>query len=170
MEIKKFSIKAVAAFLAGAILFTSCASSTMIYSSPEGAKVYLNGEPVGKTPYLHTDTKIVGSTTTVRLEKEGYRPFHTSFSRDEAVDVGAIIGGLFVWVPFLWTMKYKPSHTYEMIPLSLEQKAKSEAVQQEMSKSNVDKLRELKQMLDEKLITQEEYEKAKKKILEEPQK
>ncbi len=67
-------------------------------------------------------------------------------------------------------MKYKPSHTYEMIPLSLEQKAKSEAVQQEMSKSNVDKLRELKQMLDEKLITQEEYEKAKKKILEEPQK
>jgi hypothetical protein len=169
MELKNFSIKAVAVILAGAILFSGCASSTMIYSSPEGAKVYLNGEAVGTTPYLHTDTKIVGSTTTVRLEKEGYKPFNTTFARDEAVDVGAIIGGLFVWVPFLWTMKYKPSHTYEMVPLSLEEIAKSDAAEQEMSKSNVDKLRELKQMLDEKLISQEEFEKAKKKILEQPQ-
>ena len=168
MKKQSFAIRALATFLAGAILFSSCASSTMIYSSPEGAKVYLNGEPVGNTPYLHTDTKIVGSTTTVRLEKEGYKPFHTTFSRDEEVDVGAIIGGIFVWVPFLWTMKYKASHTYEMVPLSLDEMTKSNAVQQDSSKNSVEKLRELKQMLDEKLITQEEFEKAKKKILETP--
>ena len=170
MEIKKFSIKAIATFLAGAILFSSCASSTMIYSTPEGAKVYLNGEPVGKTPYLHTDTKIVGSTTTVRLEKEGYKPFHTTFSRDEEVDVGAIIGGIFVWVPFLWTMKYKSSHTYEMVPLSMDEMTKANALQHDdLSKNNIEKLRELKQMLDEKLISQEEFEKAKKKNLETPE-
>ncbi|PKO95736.1 MAG: hypothetical protein CVU12_08725 [Bacteroidetes bacterium HGW-Bacteroidetes-7] len=168
MDKNSFTIKALAILLAGAILFSSCASSTMIYSSPDGAKVFLNGEPVGKTPYLHTDTKIVGSTTTVRLEKEGYNPFYTTFSRDEEVDVGAIIGGIFVWVPFLWTMKYKASHTYEMVPLSLDEMTKSNAVQQDSTKNSVEKLRELKQMLDEKLITQEEFDKAKKKILETP--
>jgi hypothetical protein len=88
----------------------------MIQSSPNEAKLYLNGEPVGTTPYTHRDTKIVGSTTTVRLTKEGYKDFTTSFSRNEEVDVGAIIGGLFLLFPFLWTMKYKPTHNYELVP------------------------------------------------------
>jgi hypothetical protein len=38
-------------------------------------------------------------------------------ARNERVDAGAIVGGLFFWIPFLWTMQYNPSHTYEMVPL-----------------------------------------------------
>ncbi len=90
----------------------------MIESKPPGAKVYLNGMSVGKTPYRHSDTKIVGSSTSVKLELEGYETLNTSFSRDEAADVGAIIGGLFVLVPFLWTMKYEPVHFYELVSKS----------------------------------------------------
>ena len=67
-------------------------------------------------------------------------------------------------------MKYKASHTYEMVPLSLEEMAQSNTVLQDTAKNNIEKLRELKQMLDEKLITQEEYEKAKKQVLETPDK
>jgi hypothetical protein len=48
------------------------------------------------------------------LTKEGYEDFMASFSRDEEVDVGAVIGGIFFLFPFLWTMKYKPFHTYEL--------------------------------------------------------
>lgn len=140
----------------------------MIQSNPSGAKVYLNGEPVGTTPYTHQDTKIVGSTTTVKLEKEGYEPLNTSFSRDEEADVGAIIGGIFVWVPFLWTMKYKPTHTYELTPSSADEQPKiGTNLQQNQTESKADRLRELKKLLDEKVITQGEYEKEKKKILEE---
>ncbi|MBE0655835.1 MAG: PEGA domain-containing protein, partial [Bacteroidales bacterium] len=79
---------------------------------------YINDEPLGRTPYTYTDTKIVGSTNIVRLELEGYEPLYTSFSRNEEVDPGAIIGGILVWVPFLWTMKYKPSHFYELKPIT----------------------------------------------------
>jgi len=79
----------------------------------------MNEEYMGVTPYSYSDTKIVGSTTSIRLEKEGYEPFYTSLSRNEEVDVGAIIGGIFVWIPFLWTMKYKPVHNYELRPLSM---------------------------------------------------
>ncbi len=160
--------KAITLLLASSILLASCSSTTLIQSNPSGAKVYLNGEPVGTTPYTHKDTKIVGSTTTVQLEKEGYDPLHTSFSRDEAVDVGAIIGGLFVLVPFLWTMKYKPTHTYELKASSDNEQPKVEATPQKVqNRPKSLRLRELKRLLDDKILTQEEFEIEKKKILEE---
>ena len=110
--------KTLSLLLAVSFLFSSCASTTLIVSDPPGAKLYVNDEPLGRTPYTYTDTKIVGSTNIVRLELEGYEPLYTSFSRNEEVDPGAIIGGIFVMVPFLWTMKYKPSHFYELKPIT----------------------------------------------------
>ena len=97
-----------------ALSVTACASTTAINSQPSGASVFLNGERVGTTPYTHSDTKIIGSTNTVVLKKEGYQDFSTAFSRNENANVGAIIGGVFVLVPFLWAMDYKPSYNYEM--------------------------------------------------------
>ena len=96
-------------------MFSSCVSTTMIQTSPSGAKVYLDGESVGTTPYTHSDTKVVGSTTTVLIKKEGYEDFVTSISRNEEVDVGAVVGGIFFLFPFFWTMKYKPIHNYELV-------------------------------------------------------
>lgn len=104
---------------AGTILFflQACASSTIIQSQPTGAKLYLNGEPVGSTPYTMTDTKMIGSVTTVRLEAPGYETHNASITRNEEFDVGACIGGVFVLVPFLWLFKYKPTHTFELRPM-----------------------------------------------------
>jgi len=113
---KKFTIKTIAFLLAAAMLISSCASTTVIQSDPSGARVYMNGERMGTTPYTHTDTKVVGSTTTIKLTKEGYRDFYGAISRNEEVDVGAIIGGVFFFIPFLWTMKYKPYRTFELEP------------------------------------------------------
>ncbi len=118
MFTKPVFMKSTALLLALTLLFASCSSTTLIQSHPSGAKVYMNEEYMGVTPYSYSDTKIVWSTTSIRLEKEGYEPFYTSLSRNEEVDVGAIIGGIFVWIPFLWTMKYKPVHNYELRPLS----------------------------------------------------
>ncbi|MDR2511800.1 MAG: PEGA domain-containing protein [Bacteroidales bacterium] len=166
MRNQAMTTKMISTLLVGAILFSSCSSTTMILSNPSGAIVYLNGESVGTTPYPHRDTKIVGSKTTVRLEKEGYEPFNASFSRDEKVDVGAIIGGLFVLFPFLWTMQYKDVHIYELIPIGDDQPI-IKTNPQYPSQSKVYRLRELKQLLDENLITSEEYDKEKRKILDE---
>jgi hypothetical protein len=173
MQIKNQRIKTkmIAVLLAGSILFTNCASTTMILSNPSGAKVYLNGESVGITPYTYKDTKIVGSKTIVKLEKEGYELLNTFISRNEKADVGAIIGGIFILIPFLWTMKYKDIHTYELVPsFGNEQPVIKTNLQQNQHQSKAGKLRELKQLLDEKVITQEEYEKEKKKILDENEK
>ncbi|EIM76015.1 hypothetical protein A3SI_11659 [Nitritalea halalkaliphila LW7] len=165
----------LAILLAALLLFTSCSSATLIQSTPGGAKLYLNDELVGTTPHKHRDTRIVGSVTDVRLELEGYAPFYSYFARDEEVDVGAIIGGIFFLVPFLWTMKYKPSRMYELTPLSeldpLEQhlqEGPKQVLKEAEAISNLEqRLRKLKALFDEGLITEAEYEMARKRALEE---
>lgn len=92
----------------------ACSSTTLVRSTPAGAKLYLNGEYVGTTPYSMTDTRIVGSTTSVRLELPGYETTTGTISRNEEFDVGACIGGVFLLVPFLWIMGYKPEHHFEL--------------------------------------------------------
>ena len=116
MKKQKISNRLISLSLIGLILLAGCGSATMIQSTPVGASVFLNEERVGITPYTHRDTKIVGSSTVLRLEKEGYDSFSTTITRNEEVDVGAVIGGIFFLFPFLWTMKYKPVRNYEMVP------------------------------------------------------
>lgn len=167
---KPSRIRVLPLSLAALILLESCASSTVIQSRPSGAKLYLNNAYVGETPHTHKDTKIVGSTTYVRLEKEGYETLQTAFSRDEQADVGAIIGGVFLLFPFLWTMKYDPSRTYELSPASgaapLSGAPMPLANDQPASTSKAVRLRELKKLLDEGILTKQEYEKEKKKVLD----
>jgi hypothetical protein len=76
----------------------------------------LDGQAVGVTPFVMTDTKIVGSTTQVRLEYPGYEPLNAVIARNEEFSVAACIGGIFVLVPLLWIMGYKPLHAYELRP------------------------------------------------------
>lgn len=167
MKVSKFS-RISAVFMAAVVLFAGCASSTMINSVPSGAKVYINGESVGTTPYLYTDTKVLGSVVNVDLVKDGYETLYTSFTRTEQVNAGAIVGGFFLLFPFLWTMEYKPTHNYELIPLP----ATGDTITTEVPgpvqvKSPTERLKELKKLLDDKLITEKEYETRKKAILEE---
>ena len=161
-------LKFSAVFMAAVILFAGCASSTMINSVPSGAKVYINGESVGTTPYLYSDTKVVGSVVNVDLVKEGYETLYTSFTRTEQVNAGSIVGGLFLLFPFLWTMEYNSTRNYELVPLRpVNQSLNTEAAGPVQVKPAAERLKELKQLLDDKLITEKEYEARKKVILEE---
>lgn len=114
MKTFSFKTRIISLFISFAILFSSCASSTLIDSVPSGAKLYLDGEMVGVTPYTMSDTKILGTCTTVRLEKKDFHSYYGTICKVEEADPGAIIGGLFFWFPFLWAMKYKPTHFYKL--------------------------------------------------------
>jgi hypothetical protein len=175
---KQFNLKITPLLLAITLLFSSCSSTSVIISEPPGAAVFINGQRVGTTPYPYRDTKVVGSCNGLSLELDGYEPVNTIFCRDEAADVGAIIGGIFVLVPWLWFMKYQPYRHYEMIPLQYDNEKNPsstnetsvKSVTSKKDKSNykgkADSLRELKKLLDEGIITKDEFEAEKKKILE----
>lgn len=178
-------LRSTAFLLAGQLLFISCASSTLIESIPPGAKLYVDGQAVGNTPYTHRDSKIISSTTSIRMEKEGYKPFYYDISKDEEVKIVPAVAGFFLWVPWLWAMGYKSVHTWELIPdtpepvqtkaaPSVQPAAPAPAPSESLSlpqpehesASKVQKLRDLKRLLDEGVLTQEEFELEKKKILE----
>lgn len=108
------SFSVVAAITAVAV--TGCASSTVLQSQPPGAHVFLNGNPVGVTPYTMTDTNIVGTTTQLRLEYPGYQTINTYIVRNEELDPVALITGILVWVPLLWVLRYQPTHYFAMQP------------------------------------------------------
>jgi hypothetical protein len=109
-------LRIIAGLLSVLILTTSCASTTTISSIPSGAKVTVNGMYAGVTPYRLTDSKPTGAMNSVTLKLEGYEPKNVTISKNEQVDVGAVIGGLFFLVPFIWTMGYMPIHNYELTP------------------------------------------------------
>lgn len=146
------------------VLFPSCESITMIQSVPEGAKVYMDGQMVGTTPHLHKDEKFVFSKTSFRLEKEGYESYRFTLNRNEEPEVGAIVGGFFTGgITWLWSLGYTPERTFELIPAGPASPDKRPNNIQGMA----EKLRVLKELYDEGILTQQEYEQRKKKILEE---
>jgi PEGA domain len=106
----------IAAITLGA--FSGCVSTTTIQSRPQGARIFLDGAPVGNTPYALSDTKMVGSTTQIRLEYPGYQTFNGVIVRNEELDVLALIGGILLLVPLLWVMGYQPNHVFDLQPLA----------------------------------------------------
>jgi hypothetical protein len=93
--------------------FVACTSTTLIRTTDSEAKIFVDGEYKGKGQYMHSDSKMVGSVTSVRVEKENCEPQFFNFARNEEFDVGACVGGFFFLVPFLWIQKYKAERTYE---------------------------------------------------------
>ena len=95
------------------LLSTGCASSTMINSIPPGAKVYIDGQYLGRSPVTQKDTALLGSSKTVTLKLKGYSDRVGTIRKDE-LKVGPLIGGLFVLVPFLWVTGYPSQYTFEL--------------------------------------------------------
>lgn len=112
-----FMLRTIVVYVVMTIVFSGCNSSTTIISAPGEAKIFLNGQYAGKTPYHYNDAKISGSTTNVMIEKEGYETLHTFFKRNEKLDVGALVAGCFFIYPLLWVKKYNPQHEYVLTPV-----------------------------------------------------
>ncbi len=102
-------------FLLLGLLFGSCRSTTVITSDVRGAEIYINDEFCGKDSCEYKTRSIVGTSTNILIKKEGYKDFKTTISRTEKLNVGALVGGLFILPFFLWIMNHKPTHNYKLV-------------------------------------------------------
>ena len=107
-------MKKISALLAsfGMLLQVSCASKTVIRVSDPQAKIYVDGEYKGMGNVTHRDTKIIGSSTPIRIEKAGCQPQNHELTRDEKFAFWPCVGGVLVLFPFLWIMGYNAEHNY----------------------------------------------------------
>ena len=93
-----------------------CASSTVLQTQPPGARVSINGVPMGTTPYTMTDTNIVTTTTHLLFEYPGYQPLDTMISARRGGRPVLPVLGFFLFVPLFWVMKYHPAHFFVLQP------------------------------------------------------
>jgi hypothetical protein len=147
-------------FLVLFVFLASCSSSTRIISEPPGAVVVVNGQAVGETPYVYEDSKISFSKTLITLEKEGYKDKNIVLRKDEEIDMGAIVGGIFFQWPFIWTFGYQPEHYYELQAIN-----SVRSTDRSYTINELDQLSKLNEMYKEGLIDQEEFDQIKKRIL-----
>jgi len=101
-----------------------CASSTLIKSNPPGAKLYLEGQLKGETPYTYADRAAAGTMRTVTLKKEGYKDFNGHIKREELSVAALILGILVLWPLLIWVLEYPPEYTFEMVLTDLPTKPK----------------------------------------------
>lgn len=154
----------LALFLALLILFaTACSSSTMITSSPTNTRLFINGQAVGETPYRLRDSKIVFSETEIRLERNGYETIYATIAKDSQPKAGPIIGGFFLVIPWLWALGYAPNYHYVLNRTQPQEGI----INPEFHMTKAERLMQLKVLYDEGILTLEEFEREKKRILEE---
>lgn len=103
-------------FFAVFVLLTGCASTVSIRSFPGDAKIYIDDSFKGQTPYVHSDSKFAGSSTRITLKKEGYETKNVVLTKNAKLNIGALIGGIFLIFPFIWIMDYENEVNLEMDP------------------------------------------------------
>ena len=104
------------------VFFSACSSSMKINTTPEGAKVYIDQEYKGVTPYVYTDQRPFWTELNVKLTKENYQDFNIVLKKaDGNFNYGAGCGGLcllpIAGLPFsLWLFDYPKEKNFELIP------------------------------------------------------
>ena len=100
----------------------ACSSSMKITTLPEGAKVYIDQEYKGVTPYVYSDKRPLWTELNIKLTKDNYEDFNIKVQKaDGELNYGAGCGGLFcigiAGLPFsLWLFNYPEEKTFELIP------------------------------------------------------
>lgn len=174
--------------IASSVLFNSCCtifSGTRqivnISSTPSGAKVYTNRDiytPIGITPLT---TNIKRRTKSIEIRKDGYETSTPKLRHGINgwywVDLGLTICSIpflvyDIFVPFITIIDYADGACYKLssniiVEMKKIDASKIQEPNNDTPKSKTDRLRELKTFYDGQLITKEEYEQQRKKILSE---
>lgn len=161
--------------IALSVLFLfGCASSTVIKTLPEGARVEKGGSLLGTTPYHYWDREPSDYSSTYVLKKEGYKDREITLKKD-VLYVHRIFAPPLLGLP--WIYGYNPEYSFEL--------EKSEQASTQATSPNVpaaspseviakrsdhleytQKLRALKQLKDEGLLTDTEYEQKRKLVVD----
>ena len=165
------------ALLTGCSLFGSRTQQLSVRSSPPGAEVWLNGELAGITPFTGRIRRW-GSATIV-IKKDGYRTVERATTKSlSGLGITDVVFGSFVILPYLGLLS---GAAWEQTPSDLNLNlAKYEGHSQAASDIHKDspsnrrdhplgiegRLRELKDLRSQGVISQQEYDKIRTDILD----
>jgi len=91
-----------------------CSTFVRIDSIPSGAKAYINGEPVGKTPAQMDLSNFIINDYALELKLEGYENYYRPLSK-EAKPIHIILG-IFDLINLFWCIGPKGHYNFELEP------------------------------------------------------
>ena len=104
------------------MLLGNCATTTKILTKPDDAKVYVNDKFIGNSPVKYTSRKVSFSSSTIEIEKEGYKKYYGILKRNEVFKPTRLLSGIFLWwLPnIFYFMDYDLYHNYDLELLNKE--------------------------------------------------
>jgi hypothetical protein len=167
----KISILGFFLFLTScATIFTGTTQRVSIDSNPQGANIIIDGQKKGKTPSIVKIDRefeaFLDGGKEIQLEINGYKK--DGYTLDAELNPVSIINlfNVLCWGIDVATgaiTRYDNHSNFEMIPLQ----ENISIPNKKDSGDKYEKLTKLKKLLDEEIITKEEYDKEKAKILAE---
>ncbi|MCX5914291.1 MAG: PEGA domain-containing protein [Deltaproteobacteria bacterium] len=95
------------------LVITGCSTFVTIRTEPEEAKIYINDEPKGKTPFTGKLENGVFQHYIYRIEAPGYKPLYGELSME--FKWGPFIGGwFFLWPMWLWASGPRAFYSLEL--------------------------------------------------------
>ena len=108
----KLKMRCLCIFLLTSVLMFGCASSTILKSLPEGAKVYsTQGALLGVTPYSHWDRNISNAEQKLLLVADGYKNREISIRKD-CLYIHRLFAPPVLALP--WLLGYDVEYTFEL--------------------------------------------------------
>lgn len=148
----------------------SCVQSCKIMSEPSGANVYIRGRLKGNTPYKYTTTLSNHEKVPIFLSLPGHESIDTFLKKDGKIDpVIRTMGYIFV-VPLDFDRKFKPKYVFTLTPKVKKSTETTESLNVKTEvrgeDTKINKLLNLQKAYNEGLITNEEFVRLKKQVLE----
>ena len=94
------------------LVITGCSTFVTIRTDPERARLYINDEPKGKTPFTDNLPDGLFARYIYRIEADGYKPLYGELQKE--FKWGAFIGGWFFLFPWLWASGPRPFYSFEL--------------------------------------------------------
>lgn len=158
--------------LSAFVLF-GCSSTTYIKTIPSGARVYDGDVLKGFTPYMYWDREAFKHSKTFTLQKEGYKNKSITIQKTDFNPLKLIAPPI---LSLPWIYDYPFDYVFELersgktdteSAQSFSTSSKSETQPKSSNPSGYSqKLRDLKKLKDEGLLTEKEYEQKRRTIIE----
>ena len=151
-----------AILIALAVASQGCAEVALIESRPSGAKVYVDDEYRGMTPYEFTVPKSEVTTRqrSYRIELDGYEPAEGYLST-------GVAGGRVTGCVFTIGILCAARSMHYFLPVDVDLTPRAVAAPRGASNPNIaDRLQRLQEAHDKHLISEEEYQRYRREALE----
>lgn len=144
--------------LLSTLIFAGCAERVRVVSIPPGARVFLDGREAGTTPYTFTLQEDQLRDIPYRVELEPYRPVEGVLRK--GVAPGRVVGAVFtLGILYAFRSPYYVQNAKVYLALQPTEASGPPLIE--------DRLRKLKELRDDGVLSESEYEEQRTRILQE---